>query len=387
MNSNNHHIQELINKYICGKATANDMQFINKWINISPANKTLFSILKKEAEEQEIKNNKDAWQCFLHKYDTQIEPPKKNKRIIRYISMAASVALVIGFSFHLLNKPKNQLLEVYQTPQNIKFSNTTLSLADGTSIPLEKEHATIEIENDGKSIIIENEDIIENKENINTITYNQLSVPYGKTAQLTLEDGTKVWLNAGSQLVFPSAFNTKSREVLLKGEGFFDVIHNEEKPFKVLTNEMTFTVLGTSFNIRSYTDHGQVDAVLVNGSLQIESNVLFNKKEVLLKPGQKSTFNISDKTLIVKEVNTKLFTSWKDGYLTLHRNNLHNLITQIENYYNYHIDIPTELTNKKIQLTGKILLYENPEQVFKALSDLIDVTYQIEDNKVIMTKR
>lgn len=387
MNSNKANIQVIINKYFSGKTSAKEMQLIGEWLNSSPDNKVTFSQLKKDAEEQEIKNSKGDWQHFLNRYDDQLETPQKNKHIISFISIAASVSLVISFSFHFFNKPLTPLLEAYPAQEPTSATHTTLSLANGTNIPLEKEHATIEVENDGKSILIEKTEIVKNEEINSSAEFNQLNVPYGRTARLTLADGTMVWLNAGSQLVFPSSFNSETREVLLRGEGFFDVAHNQEKTFKVLTQEMTFTVLGTSFNINSYPDKSQVDAVLVEGSLHIENNSLFNKKEHTLKPGEKSTFNIEHKQIRVHNVNTKLFTSWKDGHLTLHKNSLHNLVAQIENYYNCSIDVPSELAKKQIEITGKILLDEDPEQVYKALSDLIDVTYQIKDNKVIMSKR
>jgi len=387
MTNNNYHIQVLINKYVAGKASVTDMRQLNTWMEAAPANKKTFTKLKRKAEKREINSGNDDWQRFTHKYNQPLNAPKKHKRIIGFISLAASVSLVIGVSFHTFYRPKSSLLDTQPIQYDETQSQTTLSLTDGTDISLSKEHATIEIEDNGKSILIEETETLTNHDNNTVEAFNQLHVPYGRTAQLTLADGTKVWLNAGSQLVFPSNFSTDTREVLLRGEGFFDVTHHPEKAFKVLTDEMTFTVLGTSFNINSYANKNHVDAVLVDGSLHMANNVVFNKKEIVLEPGEKSSFDLNKKTLQIKKVDTKRYTSWKEGYLTLQRNSLNNLISQIENYYNCSIDIPTDLAHTKIQITGKIILDEDPEQVYKALSDLFNVDYQLINDKVIMTKR
>jgi ferric-dicitrate binding protein FerR (iron transport regulator) len=390
MSRGNQHIQKLIARYVSGGASIDDLKQLGQWLRQSSDNKQLFSSLKKEAETEAKGQISGDWARFEARYGKQLQAKPKRRLSIGLISMAASVAIILAISSYLFlfNNNDDTSLKQYAVNTEIHPENITLDLSDGTNIPLEKKHATIEIDQDGGSIIIENEKEIKTESKKRNTKPNTLRVPFGKTAHLTLADGTKVSLNAGSQLIFPDNFEDKDkREVMLIGEGYFDVTHNASKPFKVLTNDITFTVLGTSFNISSYPDQTDVSAVLVTGSLQVENNVFLNKQKVILKPGEKSSYSIAQKHLDVSQVNTNFYTSWKDGYLTLEKNSIANLVKQIERFYNVDIVTDPSLLSKPSQLTGKLLLEDNPKLVYQAFCDLTDLNFQMDGNRIVLSEK
>jgi len=255
-------------------------------------------------------------------------------------------------------------------------------LPGGKEIELDKKHATVVAKDNGSQFVIEQEKVVEQAAS-DKHELSSLMVPFGKTAQLSLADGTQVWLNAGSQLIFPNHFNdVDERKVMLVGEAYFDVVHNNEKPFKVITEDVSYTVLGTSFNIRSYKNGNANSATLTVGSLQVEQKSLLNKQRTILKPGQQSIFNKSTGRIKVHKVNTHVFTSWKEGYLTLERNSLRLILGQIEAYYNCEISISEELLKVPVELSGKLLLDDEVEDVCKALSDLTGLSYSSNNQQI-----
>ena len=123
--------------------------------------------------------------------------------------------------------------------------------------------------------------------------YNTLIVPYGKRSQLQLADGSKVWLNSGSKLVYPVTFEGKRREVYIEGEAIFDVAHNAKQPFIVLSKDHEIEVLGTLFNVSNYLDDESISTTLKNGSVQIRyktDSFLKGRKVLKIVPGTRSVY-------------------------------------------------------------------------------------------------
>ncbi len=126
---------------------------------------------------------------------------------------------------------------------------------------------------------------------------NQIIIPYGKRSDITLADGTHIWLNSGSQLSYPSEFKTDSREVYLSGEAFFDVKANPNKPFYVITRDIKIKVLGTRFNVSSYNEDNTTQTVLLKGKVTTGKNKIF-AQTIDLMPGERMIY---DKTMVWKK--------------------------------------------------------------------------------------
>ena len=207
--------------------------------------------------------------------------------LLKYAAMLI-VALSVGaagyWSFYQ-NRESHTYINRAVTDSQIN-GKSQLHLSNGTIVDLEKDNSKIALSGDQK-ITIDNEKVIDLNKTSQTNESKMLEVvvPFGKKSQLTLEDGTKVWLNAGSRMAFPAKFTGKKREVFLKeGEGYFEVVHNQRKPFYVNTVEIAIKVLGTKFDISAYGSDRLIETVLVEGKVALSerSALAFIKSESIL---------------------------------------------------------------------------------------------------------
>ena len=152
--------------------------------------------------------------------------------------------------------------------------------------------------------------------------------------ELELPDGTKVWLMAGTQLSYPATFSSGQRLIELNGEGFFEVVHNEDKPFIVQTSLTKTEVLGTSFNLRGYKDEHTSELVLVSGKVRFSSS----EEELILAPGEKVVMQEDGK--LAKSMNTDLnFMAWKNRTLIFENTRMEQVVKDITKLYKIQLNI------------------------------------------------
>jgi len=201
-----------------------------------------------------------------------------------------------------------------------------------------------------------------------------------------LSDGTQVHLNAGSKLVFPAEFEGKTREVYLKGEGYFDVAKNPAKPFIVKTDFIDIKVFGTSFNVSVYNDDQTVSAVLVEGNVHVlQKNKTFNNSEYTLQPGQGCFYSIKNQKAEVKEVDTADYILWKEGLYQFHNQPLTDIVERIKRYYNISVQIDNDKLAKTI-ISGKLVLTDDCEEVIAHLAKTLEARYEIKDKSIYILK-
>lgn len=211
---------------------------------------------------------------------------------------------------------------------------------------------------------------------------NTLIVPYGKRANVTLSDGTEVWLNSGTRFVFPSEFSKTKREIHVDGEIFIDVAHNPETPFIVHAQEIHISVQGTSFNIKAYRDETQRTVVLVEGKVKIETE---HHQMIELSPNEKIDVagrNISRETVDVSE-----FISWKNGILVLKKTPISDIFKQIGRYYNVQFEGISNVALGDRTYSGKLFLSESLDSVMTSISRLSSTVYQRENNIIRIRKK
>lgn len=180
---------------------------------------------------------------------------------------------------------------------------------------------------------------------------NQVIIPYGKRSEITLADGTHIWLNSGSQLSYPSQFKAGSREVYLSGEAFFEVKADLDRPFYVITRELRIKVLGTSFNVSSYLEDKTVQTVLLKGKVSAGKNKIMAGTIDLL-PGERLTYDKSKQQLSKDQVDVQLYASWVNGYLIFKNKPLTEVFTQLKRFYNQ--DILVDESLEGITFSGKL---------------------------------
>ena len=304
----------------------------------------------------------------------QIEGGEKKKKSVGFIysifKYAAVAILFFAIGALLFYKKDNFNPQFYteQFREPISENDATLIRPDGENIVLEHKKSVIEYKNDGQIVV--NENVIKSKEQLdnNAPSLNQLVIPYGKTSEVILSDGTKVYLNAGSRLVYPDQFSNHNREVFLVGEAFFEVEHDEKHPFVVQTIDVRVKVLGTRFNLSAYSADKYVETVLTDGKVRLEENVsgLLSESFDLL-PNQLALFDKSTKQVNIREVDTDDFTLWKENLLKFKSTDLSRVVKKLERYYNIRFSYGDPLLGT-IKISGKLELETNIEETINRLA-------------------
>ena len=202
--------------------------------------------------------------------------------------------------------------------------------------------------------------------------------PRGEKSMVKLPDGSEVWLNANSRLVYNS-FSSKHRQVELKGEAFFKVTHNEKVPFIVKTDECDIKVLGTTFNVMAYDEFGRKEITLLEGKVDVQAG----EKERILKPGQ--SLVLKDHQMQIAEVNASQASAWVDNKFNFKDIPLSELIQRLENWYD--VDITLENPNgREVNYTGTFKNEETIWQVLDAIKVYTSIEYEKSDTRKINIK-
>ncbi len=194
----------------------------------------------------------------------------------------------------------------------------------------------------------------------------EVTTSKGEKKEIILSDGTKVWLNADSKIIYNENFERDYRKVKLYGEAFFDVVKNPNCPFIVETSQLSIKVLGTKFNVKAYADDKTIETTLESGiiSLQQDGKKFGSDNSIIIKPQQKATFSKKEQKLVLEDVDSNRYTSWKEGRLVFDNEDIHEAIKKLERWYGLKISMIDYKKNERITLT---IIDENIEQAIKLL--------------------
>lgn len=222
-------------------------------------------------------------------------------------------------------------------------------------------------------------------ESTNTsLPYNTLSTPRGGKYQLTLADGTKVWLNAGSTIKFPVDFTNSERVVELSGEAYFEVAHDSLRPFKVAGAGQVVQVLGTHFNINAYPDEGVVKTTLLEGSVKVYGKPLTSTSvvsEIIIKPNEQAVFK--NDQLSKQTVDADEFVAWKNGVILFRNADIHDVMRKISRWYNVEVEYQGQVGNDTY--SGEIPRNAAFSEVLKILK-LDDINVKMNGRKLIVSQ-
>lgn len=214
------------------------------------------------------------------------------------------------------------------------------------------------------------------------LVYNEIQVPDGQKSMIILYDGTKVWLNSGTNFRYPATFSRNERKVFLKGEGFFDVAKNEACPFIVNASNLNVKVLGTRFNVDAYNENKAIRVTLERGAVVAQAE---NSKELVrLAPGEQAIFRKSTNKISKKEVDTELFSSWKENLLRFRDAPLNEVIVKMEHWYGVQIELEQSINvNDRFTMAIKT---ESLREMLNLISKTIPITYEINGDKVLIKR-
>jgi hypothetical protein len=288
-----------------------------------------FQVKKKYMSSEEIA---DLWENIEITNKSKL---KKRFAIHRlYISIAACILLCICFSFLLWNRPfqqkyYNSNIENVKKP-DIQGEEALLVLSDAQIIAMEENETNISYDPAGIKI---KKPSLKNQEEIvipeKAMSYNQLIVPMGKRSTLALQDGTKIWVNAGTRIVYPAVFDAKKREIYVDGEIFLEVAPDNQWPFVVKTNKLDVEVLGTSFNVMAYEGDNEENIVLVSGAVRIHTK---DNKQTSLNPN--NMYSLSGNGYgYIKTVDVNDYISWKNGLYRFQSEDMSIILKRLSRYY------------------------------------------------------
>ena len=303
-------------------------------------------------------------------------------------SVAASILVLLGITGWLstLNNTSNIKKIDYQSIAVVPTSGNDIKLI--LSDQSEKTFTTKEVDlkynqkgqletKAGKQIQTEDLSKSSEKEQM-----NQLVVPRGKRSSVELADGSKLWLNSGSRAIYPVAFNNKTREIFIEGEGYLEVAHDALRPFYVVTDQVKVKVLGTKFDISAYKDDNHVSVILVEGSVQAS----IDNKNIVMEPNQLFNYVKLSKKSTLEKANVLEYISWKDGWMLCNKEQIQSITTKLSRYYDIKISYNDQRLNS-MTLTGKLDLKSNCEDVLKVICTTAPLNYEIIGNTINLTMK
>jgi transmembrane sensor len=308
---------------------------------------------------------------------------------MRWIA-AASILLFLSFgTYFLLHKQPQQQLVQNQVHDIAPGGNKTiLTLANGKKIILNSAHNGLLAEQGGSAVNKTADGVIvysnagSNKaQDPELITYNAIDIPRGGEYQLViLPDGSKVWVNSASSLRYPTAFTGNERKVELAGEAYFEVVHNPDKPFRVVSNSQTVEVLGTHFNINSYNDEPAIKTTLLEGKVKVTATS--NNLVKILTPGQQAALNASSFT--VNPVDTEEAIAWKNGQFMFNNDKITYIMRAISRWYN--VDVEYSGAIPEDSFGGGTSRFKNVSEVLNILQLTGKVHFKIAGRKIIVSQ-
>lgn len=346
---------------------------LNKWLKKRKENQTLFQHLEDPAYQSQLFKihtiqRYEGWE--------KVEPrlkSKSNNRFYRLLPYAAILILCIGIiTFLRTNSPQTNI--PVSLHKNISNPTVRLVMEDGNTLELNTTDSSQRLEHedfksDGKQLVYKH------TESSGSPRFHLLQVPRGGEYALVLADGTRVWLNAETELSYPSYFSGKDRRVKLKGEAYFEVTADTSMPFIVETKHLQINVLGTSFNISAYPDESH-HATLAKGKIK----AIYEEKQVILSPGEQAL--LTDSGMIVHAVDIATYTSWKERRFVFKNKPLQEVARDLERWYNVRLTIRQDA--QPIRLTANLPKYENIEKILHIIENIARVKCETNDQEIII---
>ncbi|MEO6684993.1 MAG: FecR domain-containing protein [Dyadobacter sp.] len=408
-----------LEKYAENRHTEEEHQAFLKWFNaISPieARKVMdhYQLLLKNNTESVISNNHAD---LIGKIEARIDQLEQDENFIDenesetgIISLwwnfrrfaAAAVFVLIGFGGYYIvthkSGSKTEIVsEVVSADAAPGGNKAMLTLSDGSVINLNEagdgqiaSQSGIKINKvtDGQLVYgkqMKGEDQVSNKSGI----YNQITTPKAGQYQISLSDGTKVWLNSLSSIRFPAVFTGEERKVEITGEVYFEVasmsLNNKRVPFRVVSNNQMIEVIGTHFNVNSYRDESVVKTTLLEGSVKVSTiaNGKVSLETVKLKPGEQSIVKPKQAVISVEKVDTESAVAWQKGYFKFKDTDIQEVMRQLSRWYD--LDVVYSGPLPQDQFTGYVSKKVAVSSVLNILEEGGGVKFTIKNKKVEVT--
>ncbi|MDR2917202.1 MAG: DUF4974 domain-containing protein [Tannerella sp.] len=345
---------DLLMRVLSGELPENDPDFVS-WLAEDEENQTLYkSLVTPDRKDARLFNTKKMYR----KVESELfgKPAGKSVRILlaKYAAAVSILAFLSLSAYYLIDKQKSKNVTIQTENLSVLIEpgskKALLVMEDGSSIELkdkfrlEKENGTV-IENDTSGIVSFQQRKLEVKPE-----YHSIKVPLGGEYELKLADGTRVFINSGSILKFPSFFAGKERRVELEGEAYFEV-EKSEIPFIVRIQNAEIEVLGTSFNVSAYNEDPSLNATLITGSILMKT--ASNDKGYQLHPGQNLNLDKNSEQVKIENVDTEIYTAWIRGEYIFRNQSMEDILDKLSKWYDFEIKFEN-VEIKKMRFTGSV---------------------------------
>jgi hypothetical protein len=379
-------LAELAERFLLGTATEKEIALLHEWYDTADKEE-IELVFTREPETAGAVGKRlfDGLQLVIQ--EGRQETRHRRMVLIRRWIAAASVIFVVFFAGKYFwdaersAKPERIVAHVTKPGNDLPpgSNKARLLLGDGSVIDLaDAKNGTIKHEagaridkKDGQLIY----DVSKGEEASET---NTIQTPRGGQYQVILADGTKVWLNSASSLSYPTTFTGKDRQVQLKGEAYFEIAEDRNKPFKVSVADVQVEVLGTHFDVMAYEDENAIKTTLLAGAVRVTRNGMGSR---VLAAGQEASMDRSSGSLSVNEVDGEEAVAWKNGFFRFDGVSIETVMRQLTRWYD--VDVEYEGKTDK-HFRGMISRSENVSAVFKMLELTGEVHFSIEGKKIIV---
>ena len=372
-----------------GKANDEEQRTLREWLSVSTRNKKIYDGFKdgKRLEQKIVESRQINWEKDYQQFITKRQRTRKNRRIKTIIRYAAILTLpLVAAGIFLLQKNDRQAIvsisEVIKPGEHkavlITGGGERITLSDSTLSPIQEQNGMIVNVMNNKVFYTLPEDSLCTQE---SPIFNTLQIPRGGEYFLTLADGTEVWLNAETEIRYPVQFTGNKRVVYLDGEAYFTVAPDKKKPFTVVSTHASVSVLGTQFNFRAYPDEQDVQTTLVSGSVIMQSEKY--KQQIKLVPGEQGVLEKRSANLTKLEVNTYLYTAWKDGRFAFRDARLEDLFNILARWYDLSVFYQSPEA-KDIRFTGDLNKTDDFKSILKIIEQNERVTFTVNQRTVFI---
>ncbi|PKO98407.1 MAG: hypothetical protein CVU13_10350 [Bacteroidetes bacterium HGW-Bacteroidetes-8] len=287
------------------------------------------------------------------------------------LGYAAAIVLIVTIAFFIQNSDNLSVTSINSKQRAISGKDVVIEFSDGTS-----ELANRNINNIDQNFIITKDSLIVSSSIGQSIYPISVYTPSNKIFKIILPDGSAVWLNYNSSINFATEERKYNREVNIDGECFFDVSKEMNRSFTVKTRLSKITVLGTKFNVNDRVGE-DASVTLESGSLMVECNKLINN----ISSGEQLTYSNYNKTVVIKEVDSQMYTLWKDGFFVFDNVSFKEILRELSMWYSIDFAIDDyNLQNKIIYAVVK--KFQTIDTVMQKLERTVKFTYKIENGKV-----
>ena len=377
----------LIKRSFTSSLDEEDRLVLEAWLDESERHRQLYEEMKRfVARRENFQLDVEAKKQFKRDFETRVDEAyrRRGRRVwLKVVSYAAMLTLpIIAGMLLWTRQPVEDVVDYGIGPIEHGVRKATLVLNDGKVLALDTSRMTLK-EIDGVTIHTNDQALVyvDSLDNKDVNLQNRLITPKGGEYTIMLADGTKVWVNAATEIRYPVKFVGKERRVWLEGEAYFEVTKDATRPFIVEANGMEVKVYGTRFNVNTRRDD-QIQTTLVEGSVSVKPKGL---KEVMLEPNQQAVFNKLAGRVTVRDVDVMSYVAWQRGNYYFENKSIGEILDELSLWY----DIQVFFMNNEVRnerFSGYLPRYEEIDRLLSLIEKTSHVQFEIKGRVIIVRK-